>query len=83
MPIPESTVSYGSGGRYTGYAAFVDRNVKKLPVVSCCRKPGASTYTSRMSHVATPEQATTPSPPTSTLRKGSVRPFSNVTAWRR
>lgn len=33
MSMSESTLSYGSGGRYTGYGAFVDRNVTKLPVV--------------------------------------------------
>lgn len=33
MSISESTLSYGPGGKYTGYSAFIDRNVTHLPAV--------------------------------------------------
>ncbi|HUX22243.1 MAG TPA: dienelactone hydrolase family protein [Spirochaetia bacterium] len=33
MSISESTLTYGPGGKYSGYSAFVDRNVTNLPAV--------------------------------------------------
>lgn len=33
MSMSESTLSYGPDGRFSGYGAFIDRNVTKLPAV--------------------------------------------------
>lgn len=33
MSITESTLSYGPGGRFTGHAAYIERNTEKLPTV--------------------------------------------------